>query len=158
MSHPFAGYGLTALALLAATSCAPAPARAQASSPAPAPARATPPAVAAVAPAGLFTAEQAEAGKKVFEASCVSCHLADLTGKDDAPPLSGPYFASSWGGHKVSELVDFVRGNMPFTAPGSLSDESYVRVVAYVLSRNWAPAGDAPLVKDASAPIPAVKD
>ena len=41
----------------------------------------------------LYTAAQAEAGKVVFESICAKCHQPDLKGKDDAPPLSGKYFA-----------------------------------------------------------------
>jgi cytochrome c len=106
----------------------------------------------------LYSAAQAEEGKKVFEAACVSCHGLDLAGKDDAPPIAGAYFASSWGGHKVSELIEFVQGNMPFTSPGSLDEESYLRVVAYVLSRNGVPAGDTPLAKGAAGVIAVPKN
>jgi cytochrome c len=142
MTRLLAGSALVALALLSA--CAPAAARAQSA--------------AAPAAAGVFTAAQAEAGKKVFEASCARCHLSDLTGKDDAPPLGGAYFTSSWGGHKVSELLEFVRVNMPYDEPATLDDESYLRVVAYLLSRNGAPSGATPLAKDVSGTIPTAKD
>lgn len=108
-------------------------------------------------PPSLYTAAQADRGREVFEASCVSCHSADLTGKDDAPPLAGPYFASSWGGHKVSELLEFVQGNMPFDQPGTLDEESYLRVVAYVLSRNGVPAGETALAKGAAGVIAVAK-
>ena len=118
------------------------------------PARAS--AQAAASP--LYVAAQAEEGKKVFDASCAVCHGADLEGKDEAPPLTAGYFANSWGGHKVSELLEFVQGNMPFTAPGSLSEESYLRVVAYLLSRNGIPAGDVPLAKGDTGVIPVPKD
>jgi len=97
--------------------------------------------------APLYSAEQAEAGKAVFERVCAKCHQPDMTGKDDAPPLAGPYFGSSWGHHKVSELFEFVKGNMPFDAPGTLDEETYLQVVAYVLSKNGIPAGPAPLAK-----------
>jgi cytochrome c len=108
--------------------------------------------------APLYATAQAEEGKTVFEASCARCHGPDLAGQNDAPPLSGPYFASSWGGHKVSELIDFVQGNMPFETPGSLDETSYLRVVAYVLSRNGVPAGETPLAKGAAGVITVAKD
>jgi cytochrome c len=108
--------------------------------------------------APLYTAAQAEEGKKVFDASCAVCHGDDLAGKADAPPIAGEYFASSWGGHKVSELLEFVQGNMPFTSPGSLDEDSYLRVVAYVLSRNGVPAGETPLAKGAAGVITFAKD
>src|SRR5688500_10827829 len=78
--------------------------------------------LAAQAP-GPFTAAQAEAGAKAFTAHCAECHLETLMGQDDAPPIIGSYFASSWGGHRVGELLDFVIGNMPFDEPATLSAE-----------------------------------
>jgi cytochrome c len=108
--------------------------------------------------ASLYSAAQAEEGKTIFEQTCAECHGPDLAGKADAPPLSGPYFASSWGGHKVSELFDFVQSQMPFETPGSLDEASYLRVVAYVLSRNGVPAGVTPLAKGAAGVITVAKD
>jgi mono/diheme cytochrome c family protein len=112
---------------------------------------------AQAAPAALYSAAQAEEGKQVFEASCARCHNADLSGKDDAPPIAGAYFASSWGGQKVSALIEFVAGNMPLDMPATLDEASYVRVVAYVLSRNGVPAGDTPLAKGATGVITVAK-
>lgn len=108
-----------------------------------------PPVHAQAAPAAAgYTEAQADAGRTVFERTCAKCHQADLMGKDDAPPLAGPYFASSWGGHKVVELFGFVKGNMPFDVPGTLDEPSYLAVVAYMLSRNGIAAGAVPLAKD----------
>lgn len=104
-------------------------------------------------PPSIYSADQAEQGKAVFEASCARCHGVDLKGEDDAPPLAGPYFASSWGGHKVSELVDFVQREMPFDEPGSLDEAGYLRAVAYVLARNGVPAGETALSKGAAGVI-----
>jgi len=136
--HPIAASGYGLAVLLLASAVLPGKASAQ-----------TPP---------LYSAVQAEEGKQVFEASCARCHNADLAGKDDAPPLVGPYFASSWGGHKVSELIQFVQTEMPFDAAGSLDEASYVRAVAYVLSRNGVPAGETPLAKGTAGVIPVGKD
>ena len=80
------------------------------------------------APAPQYTAAQAETGQEVFEETCAACHKPDLTGGDQAPPLSGAYFASSWGGHPVAELLTFAKDNMPFTQPSSLDVETYVNV------------------------------
>jgi alcohol dehydrogenase (cytochrome c) len=104
-------------------------------------------------PPSLYSQAQAEQGKAVFDASCARCHGTDLQGKDDAPPVAGPYFASSWGGHKVSELIDFVQREMPFDEPGSLDEASYLRAVAYVLSRNGVPPGETALAKGAAGVI-----
>lgn len=102
---------------------------------------------------GPFTAAQAEAGAKVFAASCADCHLESLMGVDDAPPIIGSYFASSWGGHRVGELLEYVIGNMPFDEPGILSAEAYAQSVAYVLSKNGVLPGPTPLAKGVTGVI-----
>ena len=123
------------LALTAAAGAAPGSAAGQEAHPAP------------------YTAAQAEAGRETYQAVCAACHMPDLAGRDDAPPLTDAYFASSWGGYPVSTLLEFVEGNMPLTAPGSLNEEDYVAVVAYLLSMNGAPAGDTPLTMGAAGVI-----
>ena len=105
------------------------------------------------APAPQYTAAQAETGQEVSEETCAACHKPDLTGGDQAPPLSGAYFASSWGGHPVAELLTFAKDNMPFTQPSSLDVETYVNVVSYILSFNGVPAGDTPLAMGAPGVI-----
>ena len=88
-----------------------------------------------------FTAAQVEAGKEVFGRVCFVCHKADLSGTEIAPPLKGSSFASNWSGQAAEELLEFVMEEMPQTAPGSLDRDSYVRVVAYILSFNGMVAG-----------------
>jgi cytochrome c len=112
-----------------------------------------PASVSAQAPAASYQASQAEAGKAIFERSCVVCHGADLLGKDDAPPVAGAYFANSWGGQPVASLIQFVKTEMPFSAPGSLDDDSYVKSVAYILSVNGVPAGATALTMGAPGVI-----
>jgi mono/diheme cytochrome c family protein len=114
--------------------------------------------VSAQAPKALYTAAQAEAGKGVYEASCSRCHDPDLSGKGDAPPLAGSYFASSWGGRKVSELIGLVSFEMPYDEAGTLDEASYLRVVAYLLSMNGLPPGNAPLASGAAGLITVAKD
>jgi len=101
----------------------------------------------------FYTAAQAAEGQKAYEASCARCHGSDLAGKDDAPPLAGAYFGTSWGGHKVSQLLEFVAGNMPMDEPGTLAPETYVAAVAYILARNGIPAGRTSLAKGAEGVI-----
>ncbi len=50
------------------------------------------PAVSAV-----YTTEQAAAGRAAYQANCAACHLNDLRGRNEAPPLAGPNFMSAWG-------------------------------------------------------------
>ena len=92
-----------------------------------------------------YTTAQADAGKETFMQSCAFCHGHDLAGGDQGPPLSGAYFASSWGGYPVAALLSFVRDEMPFDSPGSLGEDAYVDVISYILSVNGILSGDTPL-------------
>ena len=112
-----------------------------------------PTALAAQAAPASYTAAQAEAGAEAYQAHCAECHMADLSGGDEAPPLTGGYFASSWGGSPVRQLLQFVRENMPLTRPGSLDEQTYVALVAYLLSRSGAPAGETPLAPEAEGVV-----
>jgi mono/diheme cytochrome c family protein len=112
----------------------------------PAPAAVQPAAPAAVS----YTTSQAEAGAQAYASSaCAACHMPDLSGAE-GPPLVGPSFTGNWGNGPVSALFQFTKENMPATAPGSLSDQTYVEIVAYLLSRNGLPAGETPLSADES--------
>ena len=60
------------------------------------------------------------------------------------PPLAGEAFTAMWAGRSVRELFDSAR-TMPPANPGSLSDETYANLVAYVLEMNGHAAGETPL-------------
>jgi alcohol dehydrogenase (cytochrome c) len=75
-------------------------------------------------------------GRTEYAISCSSCHGENLGGREPAPGLAGPVFNSRWAGHTALELFDRVRTTMPATAPGSLSDDSYRAIVAYILHCN----------------------
>jgi polar amino acid transport system substrate-binding protein len=90
----------------------------------------------------LFTAEQAELGKKTYEEKCAFCHAPDLNGRA-GPALRGKFFAAPSHGYKLRDIFKIVAENMPATSPGSLSHEEYVQIMAYILLNNGYPAGDA---------------
>ena len=93
--------------------------------------------------AGVYTAAQATAGHAVYTASCAGCHRANLAGGGDAPGLGGDGFMSSWGNRSTKDLYQFIAKSMPAGAPGSLSEEQYTNVTAYLLWANGAKAGTA---------------
>lgn len=97
---------------------------------------------------GVFGEEQAALGAGVFAQRCSGCHGGELTG--GFGPRLAP-LSSFWHGRSLSELYSFVAQYMPFDAPGTLSSEEYAQVVAFVLSRNGYPAGEADLAADAEA-------
>ena len=91
---------------------------------------------------GVYTAAEAEGGKALYAKSCANgCHGLNLAGAGPTPSLAGRDFLARWSGLSVGELYKQVRTRMPKTAPGSLGDEAYVEVVAYLLSANGFPAG-----------------
>ena len=51
----------------------------------------------------------------------------------------------SWGNRTTSDLVGFLEGAMPPGNPGSLGEEAYVNVVAFLLDYNGARPGNQPL-------------
>ena len=92
--------------------------------------------------AGPFTATQAGSGRTTYQERCSSCHLQNLQGSGDAPPLAGVGFISSWGSRKTSDLIAFIQSTMPPSANGSLGEQAYVNIAAYILQSNGAQAGN----------------
>ncbi|MGD1068463.1 MAG: PQQ-binding-like beta-propeller repeat protein [Vulcanimicrobiaceae bacterium] len=93
-----------------------------------------------------FTPAQATRGQDVFVQYCVTCHGAQLQG-GEGPPLQGAAFGNSLatGRMTTASLYTFIRGGMPMNAPGSLTPQQYLDVLAFILSRNGYPAGGRPL-------------
>jgi mono/diheme cytochrome c family protein len=94
---------------------------------------------------GVYTSEQAKRGDAAYAKSCASCHGSALTGGESAPPLAGGDFLSNWNGLTVGDLFERFRISMPADAPGRLTRQVYVDVLAYVLSMNQFPAGTSEL-------------
>jgi quinoprotein glucose dehydrogenase len=63
----------------------------------------------------------------------------------DAPSLADSGFAGDWDGLTVAQLFDRTRTSMPQDAPQSMGREETAAVIAYLLSKNNFPAGDADL-------------
>ena len=100
-----------------------------------------------VAPSSLaaYTAQQARTGAEVYERACATCHLPSLLGSFEAPPLAGPNFRIRWVDQPVAELLRVTGERMPPQAPGSLSQEEYTAMVAYLLRESGVPPGVVPL-------------
>ncbi len=65
-------------------------------------------------------------GAAIWEAQCQFCHTEGGLG----PRLTPPGLAS-YG--SVGKLVDYTRGAMPYGLGGTLTDDEYRAVVAYLL-------------------------
>ena len=108
------------------------------------------------ATAGIYTDDQAQAGRAVYERGCAQCHQANLQGSFEAPQLAGESFLRFWGDLSPPDLFDRIRNSMPPESPGGLGETAYLGVVAYLLQANGAPAGTQPLTGTTSGAIASV--
>jgi len=105
--------------------------------------------------AGPYTAEQASAGRAAYQTNCASCHAPDLSGRE-GPQLAGANFMSQWGDKTAGDLIGFMRTTMPPGAGGSLSDQTYINLAAFILDANSARPGERALTADSSVSIRSV--
>ena len=82
--------------------------------------------------------------KAQFSQSCSGCHGEDLGGARGPAP-AGYAFLAKWSGQSVSDLFARTRTTMPQDNPGSLTPESYLDIVAFLLQANNFSAGIEPL-------------
>ncbi len=97
---------------------------------------------------GLFNTEQAQRGQTLYGQVCSQCHLADLSGSDQAPSLAGGDFLDRWDGQSVGDLVDRIRTSMPADNVGSLNTQTSTDIVAYLFQANKFPSGAEELKAD----------
>jgi mono/diheme cytochrome c family protein len=91
------------------------------------------------------------AGKSVYEATCAACHGTDLKGVAGLPDMPSGGALRLIGGRGTlasanpvvtvesywpyaTTLFDYIRRAMPFSAPGSLSNDEVYAVTAYILA------------------------
>ena len=86
-------------------------------------------------PETAFAPEQAPAGRVAYAQHCAGCHMPDLSGNADAPPLAGAAFASAWGARSSGDLFNYMSAAMP---PGGhpLASDTYASITAYILASN----------------------
>ena len=95
---------------------------------------------ASAQPTGIFTEAQAQRGQSLYTSKCASCHGQSLEGAS-AAALSGGKFAGKWGGKSVDDLYYITRTQMPYGAGGTLTNQQYIDIVAYLLKGNGYQAG-----------------
>ena len=83
----------------------------------------------------VYSAAQANAGRTVYQASCASCHLPDLAGRNEAPQLAGNNFMNTWRARSTRDLFEFIQSTMPPTGE-NLSADQYLNVTAFILQAN----------------------
>ena len=91
---------------------------------------------------GVYTAAQAERGRGVYLVHCAECHREDLRGQEMAPGLIGTAFSFRWRGATVMDIYASLRLTMPQATPGSLTEQAYADLIAYMLSENQFPSGE----------------
>ncbi len=104
-------------------------------------------------PVAPFTAAQAATGKAAYEENCAGCHQADLKGSGSAAPLVGNLFISDFGDHSPKDLIEFLQGAMPPGNPGTLGEQAYVTITAYILQQNGGRPGTQPLTTTTTGSI-----
>lgn len=85
---------------------------------------------------GVYTTEQAEAGRALYQKACSECHTLDWYTGD---------VLRAWEGGTLYGLFEVISSTMPENNPGSLRNREYADVIAYILSLNGLPAGETPL-------------
>src|SRR5262249_35035192 len=99
----------------------------------------------------IFTEAQARRGQSLYQSRCASCHGVQLEGGSSSP-LSGGRFMEKWGrgNHNVDELYYITRTTMPYGAGGTLSNQQYIDIIAYILKVNGYRAGAGELATDST--------
>ena len=87
-------------------------------------------------PLGTARTGDTAAGGRVFLRECSPCHGGSGEGTLQAPPLWGDRsFNIGAGMARVRTFAAFIRANMPFDKPGSLTDQQAFDLAAFVTSR-----------------------
>jgi len=85
-----------------------------------------------------FSSLQADTvrGHATFDSICSVCHGKTGQGTPAAPPLWGPQsFNIGAGMARVRTAAAFIRDNMPFDRPGSLTDQQAFDVASFVVAK-----------------------
>lgn len=90
---------------------------------------------------GVYSDDQSDRGKELFNAVCSECHL----------PAEFKGIIEDWAGSSAFEAYDQIRTTMPEDGPGSLRNQEYADVLAYILDLNGVPAGADELTPEGDA-------
>lgn len=74
-------------------------------------------------------------GRDIFASTCTRCHGANGDGTALAPPLWGPgSYSVGAGMARLRTAASFIRHNMPYDRPGTLTDQQAFDVASYINS------------------------
>jgi mono/diheme cytochrome c family protein len=97
---------------------------------------------------GVYTPEQAQQGKTIYQNQCGMCHGDALEGQGQNSPLAGSEFLNRWTDQTMADLFMKTIVMMPAMDPGTLSPKETAQVLSYILSANKFPAGKKELPSD----------
>ena len=110
---------------------------------------------------GIFTAQQAAAGKALYERRCANCHATNLTGGAVTGPIIGDTFLAKWGakptaagsptwsGLQVADLLELMIQTMPPPTNGPITPAEQLTILTYILQQNGFPTGGTALTANA---------
>ena len=93
---------------------------------------------------GWYTAKQAEAGGKLYQAQCGTCHGAKLEG-GSGPALNGASWHQMYGGAKLLTVWGEIKGPMAQYAGATYTTQQSLDILCYLLQQNGLPSGSQPL-------------
>ena len=99
---------------------------------------------------GVSNPEQIARGQNAFDARCSGCHGLDLTGGRNSA-LRGPDFVEKWREYNLQLLYGFISNSMPPRRnenPLILPDDTYLDILAYIISGNGGQAGREELTEE----------
>jgi hypothetical protein len=84
---------------------------------------------------GVYSLDQTERGRTIFELECVRCHdVSDFVGED---------YMATWEGQTLREFYLYISSGMPPDLHEEITDfQAYADILAYVLFSNDFPVGD----------------
>jgi mono/diheme cytochrome c family protein len=97
--------------------------------------------------AGVYSNEQADRGRTLFEVKCQSCHGDALEGGTLAPALKGREFLAAFQRKPLRRIYSRIISTMPPEDAGTLTEAESLALVALVLRANGYRAGDAALTR-----------
>jgi mono/diheme cytochrome c family protein len=103
---------------------------------------------------GVYTEVQAARGLDLYKKHCGYCHRDDLTGggsEAGAPALKGPIFFYRWLHQPVSEMFLTIGTTMPQNKPDTLTPQTVIDIVSFLLKESDMPAGTSELAPDLEA-------
>ena len=88
-----------------------------------------------------FTANQVNRGKAAYTNRCLSCHGENLNGGEFGPTLKGAAFKTHWSSQSAGALFSYLTSKMPPSDPGTLGQQTYADLEAYILQANGLAPG-----------------